>query len=560
MPQETLMNDKAPAGTAQRAYNDLHEHIAALDKAGLLTKIDAPINKDTEMHPLVRWQFRGGIPEPERKAFLFNNVTDSRGRTYDIPVVIGALAANAEIYRIGIGVDRVEDIGPQWDHAFNNPVQPNVVEDAPVHEIVLQGDDVKGEGKGLDALPIPISTPGFDVGPYFTAATWITKDPDDGVQNMGVYRGNLKAPDRVAVMMLMSMQAGGYYHWKKYQERGERMPVAIILGCPPVVEYTGPAKVKMGVDELSVAGGLGGGPINVAKGKTVDLMVPAVAQVVVEGYMDPEYLEPEGPFGESHGYVALEEYNLVMDVTAITRRKDAVISSIISQVTPSESSVIKRVAYEPQYLSHLRDTLSIKGVKKVSMHEPLTNLRRVVFIQFERDVPRTEIWRGLYGISALQPAVGKYCIAINEDIDPESGDAVFWAMSYRANPDLDVQILKHRARGHGPVLKDVDSDSTMLIDATLKADMPPVALPKKEYMEHAKELWEKLGLPPLKPESPWYGYSLGDWNDDWDLAAERAAQGEYLRNGERSAQWKRKLENPQVPIRDVLGDDFFDKD
>lgn len=549
--------DEVASAAGTRSYNDIQEHLAALDEAGLLIAIDEPINKDTEMHPLVRWQFRGGIPEPERKAFLFTNVTDSRGRQYDIPVVVGALAANPEIYRIGMGVDSLEEIGPRWERGLGNPVDTNVVAEAPCQEIVLEGAEVQGEGKGLDALPIPISTPGFDVAPYFTAATWITKDPDDGVQNMGVYRGNLKAPDRVAVMMLISLSAGGYYHWKKYQARGERMPVAIVLGCPPVVEYTGPQKVKMGVDELTVAGGLAGGPINVVKGATVDLLVPAEAQVIVEGYIDPEYLEPEGPFGESHGYVALEEYNLIMDVTAITRRRKPIISSIISQVTPSESSVIKRVAYEPMFLSYLTNTLGVKGVKKVAMHEPLTNLRRVVMVQFERGVAKTEIWRALYGVATYMPAVGKYCIAIDEDIDPDSGDSVFWALSYRANPALDVQILKHRARGHGPVLKGVDSDSTLLIDATLKEDMAPVALPKQEYMEHAKQLWERLGLPPLKPESPWYGYSLGDWTEEWDLAARRAAEGDYLRNGERSAQWRRKLTDPQVPIRDVLGDDFF---
>jgi 4-hydroxy-3-polyprenylbenzoate decarboxylase len=326
-----------------------------------------------------------------------------------------------------------------------------------------------------------------------------------------------------------------------------------------VVEYTGPQKVKLGVDELGVAGGLAGGPINVVRGITVDLLVPAEAQVVVEGLIDPKYLEPEGPFGESHGYVALEEYNLVMTVTAITRRRDAVISSIISQVTPSESSVIKRVAYEPLFLSHLRDTLGIKGVTKVGLHEPLTNLRRILMVQFERGVAKTEIWRALYGATSLQPAVGKFVIAIDEDIDPGNADAVFWAMAYRANPALDIQILGHRARGHGPVLKGVESDSTLLIDATLKADLPPVALPKREYMEHAKELWEKLGLPPLKPEAPWYGYSLGDWNDEWDLAARRATEGDYLRNGERSAQWRRELPDPQVPVQDVIGKDFFDK-
>ncbi|MCH7544761.1 MAG: UbiD family decarboxylase, partial [Proteobacteria bacterium] len=89
---------------AGRGYPDLQEHLKALDAAGLLVTIDEPINKDTEMHPLVRWQFRGGIPEAERKAFLFTNITDSKGRKYDIPVVIGALAANAEIYGIGMGV------------------------------------------------------------------------------------------------------------------------------------------------------------------------------------------------------------------------------------------------------------------------------------------------------------------------------------------------------------------------------------------------------------------------------------------------------------------------
>ena len=529
---------------AERRYNDLQQHIAALKAANLLHVIDAPVNKDTQMHPLVRWQYRGGIPERDRKAFLFTNVVDSRGHQYDIPVVIGALAATADVYRIGMDCD-LDKIGAKWSNAIANPIPPREVKDAACQEVVIQGDELRGEGNGVDALPIPISTPGFDAGPYLTAATWITKDPDDGVQNMGVYRGNLKAPDRIAVMMLISLSAGGYYHWKKYQARGEKMPVCIVLGCPPMVEFTGPQKLQIGQDELAVAGGLAGEPINVVRAKTCDLMVPADAEVIIEGLIDDEYLEPEGPFGESHGYVALEEYNLVMQVTAVTRRQQPVIPSIISQVTPSESSVIKRVAYEPLYLSHLRDTMSVKGVIRVSMHEPLTNLRRVVMVQFERGVAKTEIWRALYGVASLQPAVGKYVIAINEDIDPENGDAVFWALGYRANPALDVQILGHRARGHGPVLKGVDSDSTLLIDATLKADMPPVALPKREFMEDAKALWESLGLPELKPEAPWHGYSLGDWSDKWDAMAKRATDGEYLRNGEISWQLRRKVPEPR---------------
>ena len=541
-----------------RAYKDLWEHIDELDKAGLLYRIDKPINKDTEMHPLVRWQFRGGIPEAERKAFLFTNITDSKGRTYDMPVLIGGLAASPEIYRIGMGAATVGDIRPLWDRALNQPVETTVVDTAPCQDIVTTGADIQGPGKGLDALPIPISTPGYDVGPYFTAATWITKDIDSSVQNMGVYRGNLKSPDRLAVMMQIASSAGGYHHWKGYQARGEKMPVCIVLGCPPVVEYTGPQKVKMGVDELTVAGGLAGGSINIVKAKTVDLYVPAEAQVIVEGFIDPEYLEPEGPFGESHGYVALEEYNFTMDVTAITQQRKPVVSSIISQVTPSESSVIKKVAFEPMFLSHLRDTIGIRGVQKVSLHEPLTNLRRFVSVTMDRSASQTEVWRALTGVSSYQPAIGKYCIAINDDIDPENADALLWAMSYRANPVTDIQIINYRSRGHGPVLKDAENESTMLIDATLKYDLPPVALPKKEFMERAKELWEELGLPPLAPETPWHGYSLGDWNEKWDAMAKRATDGDYLINGERTGQLKQKLEDPQVSIRDVLGNDIVE--
>jgi 4-hydroxy-3-polyprenylbenzoate decarboxylase len=210
------------------------------------------------------------------------------------------------------------------------------------------------------------------------------------------------------------------------------------------------------------------------------------------------------------------------------------------------------------FLSHLRDTLGIRSVKKVSLHEPLTNLRRFVMVTMERDALKSDIWRALTGISAYQSAVGKYCIAINDDIDPDNADAILWAMSYRANPVKDIQIINYRARGHGPVLRESEDESTMLIDATLKYDLPPVALPTKEFMERAKELWEELGLPPLTPESPWHGYSLGDWNNKWEAMAKRATDGDYLINGERTAQLKQKLVDPQVSIRDVLGNDIVE--
>src|SRR5437660_11322039 len=111
----------------KRSYADLHEHLKALEAAGLLIRVDRPINKDTEMHPLVRWQFRGGIEEKDRKAFLFTNVVDAKGGKYDIPVVVGALAANREIYRIGMGCP-LDKINETWTRAIANPIAPNIVQ------------------------------------------------------------------------------------------------------------------------------------------------------------------------------------------------------------------------------------------------------------------------------------------------------------------------------------------------------------------------------------------------------------------------------------------------
>ena len=534
--------------TSQRTYRDLQEHLDELDRAGLLYKINRVINKDTEMHPLVRWQFQGGIKPEMRRGFLFSNITDGKGRSFPgYQVSIGALSSNPEIYSIGMNKP-VAVIGETWLKAIENPVPTREVESAVCQEIVFSGDEITGRGKGLEAIPIPVSTPGFDVAPYLTAALWITKDPETGVQNMGVYRGNLKSADRICVMTERTTLAGAYVHWKAYRRLGRKMPVAIVLGAPPIVEYTGPQKLPLGLDELTVAGALAGGPINVVKCKTIDLMVPAEANVVIEGHIDTEFLEPEGPFGESHGYMQVEEYNFIVKVQAITKRKEAIITSIISQVTPSESSVIKRLAYEPLFLSHLRDHLNIKGVKRVVMHEPLTNLRKVVTVVVDRSMIKTEVWRALEGLASLQPAVGKICVAVNDDINPDNADALLWAIAYRCNPINDVHITPNRSVGHAPHTDGPQIESTMFIDATLKVDFPPVALPKKEFMENAKAIWEELKLPELIPQKPWHGYSLGYWSETWDNCAEIAAKSEWLENGKRTEMATKRLEEPQIPI------------
>jgi 4-hydroxy-3-polyprenylbenzoate decarboxylase len=532
----------------ERCYPDLHEHVLALARAGLLVVVDEPINKDTEMHPVVRWQFRGGIPEQERKAFLFTQPTDSKGRRFAASVLVAGLAANREIYRIGFGKP-LEAISQTWLDAMAAPIKPRTVDDAPCHDVVVTGRDLDQDGQALDGLPVPISTPGWDNAPYLSAGHYITKDPDTGIQNVGNYRGQLKTPRRLGMNPSVELRAGIYAHWRKYRARGEPLPCAVVVGCPPVVSYASVQKMAEDLDEIAVAGAIAGGPINVARAKTVDLLVPAEAEIVIEGFINTELLEPEAPFGESHGYVNLQEYNAFMDVTAITRRRNPILTSFISQVTPSESSVIRRAAMEPVFLDHLRSTLSIRGVKRVAMHEPLTSLYAVIGIQFGRGTPDTEVWRALHGAASLHRFAGKWIIAVDEDIDPGNADALFWAMSYRCQPQHDLHLLPHKDPGHGPRgPRDSGETAAVLINAMLKGTFAPVALPTREFMEKAKAIWERLGLPPLKPEPPWHGYDLGYWPEHLERQARMAVEGDYFALGQEQAQKRRSDVEMNTPV------------
>ncbi len=548
MAEKRTVRALKPQPVSPRRYPDLHEHLERLEREGLLIRVTEPVDKDQEMHPLVRWQFRGGIKEKDRKAFLFEKPVDAKGKIYDIPVAIGILAANRQIYGTGLGSDPTK-VNELWADAKNHPIAPVEIpsETAPVHEISCAGKELKLAGQGLDGLPVPISTPGWDNAPYVSAAHFITKDPDSGTQNIGTYRAMIKAPDRVGCNPSLELGQGIYLHWEKYRAKGEKMPAALCIGGVPAISYVAAQKLAYDVDEFAVAGGLVKAPIRVVRAKTVPLMVPADAEIIVEGWVSTEWLEPEAPFGESHGHVNPKEYNPFMDVTCITRRKNAILCSIISQVTPSESSVMKKMAYEPLYLDHLKNVLGVKSVRRVMLHEPLTATQKFTIIQL-RNASRAEVWRALMGAVAFRPSMSKIVIAVDEDIDPENLDAVFWALGYRSQPHRDVQIIQGTDVGHAPRhdARGSADDSCLLWDATLKQTFPPISLPTKDYMERARQLWEKLKLPKLDPESPWYGYSLGDWNSELDEEAKLATAGEFWKTGAKIAKQRRRADDIAV--------------
>ena len=217
----------------------------------------------------------------------------------------------------------------------------------------------------------------------------------------------------------------------------------------------------------------------------MDLEVPATAEVVFEGIIPTQYLEEEGPFAESMGYVDPRTLSGVFELTCITHRKNPIWVSIISQVTPSESSKIKAMGMPTLILRFLKNK-GLSSVLEVSLMEPLVNLRPYVVIKMKKKDDQ-EPWKAMDALLEYGDRVGKLVIAVDEDINPHDPVAVTWAITHRSQPHKDIKVVGDRPFGATPIGMVVNhpssrydnSESSLLIDATRKADFPPLSLPKK---------------------------------------------------------------------------------
>lgn len=531
-------------------YRDLREHLKALEEKGKLVRIKRPINKDTEMHPLVRLQFRG-LPEEERKAFLFENVTDSRGRKYNSPVAVAAIAASADVYAIGMMCAK-DEIGKKWTEAQKNPIKPRIVASGPVHEEVHVGDTLLEHG-GLDEFPVPISTPGFDPAPFFTSPYIVTKDPNTGIRNVGTYRCHLKSPTKTGICTTLAIQDFAT-HWRLCKERGIPLQAAIVVGAAPNIGFVSVSKLPYGVDEFAVAGGLAGAPVELVKCKTVDLEVPAGAEIVIEGEVPTDVVEPEAPFGEFTGYMGQRRFSPFMNVKCITHRKKPIWQSFLSQFPPSESSQIRLMGWGHVLYYHLRHELKMEHVLEVAIPQQCATMGFVV-IKMKRTEPG-EVMRTLEA-AGKKFGTNKVIVAVDEDIDPWDAEMVNWAISFRMQPHRDIKINKYPAvytmdysveppgeeiaRGRDPRFQQMPDYSVLLMDATLKWNYPPTALPAREYMERALQIWKEEGLPDLKLKTPWWGYNLGDWTEENESESQQAVKGLYYETGKKLATRKKKI-------------------
>jgi 4-hydroxy-3-polyprenylbenzoate decarboxylase len=518
-------------------YKDLREYIQVLEQNSSLVRFKREINKDTELMPLVRWQFRG-LPSKDRKAFLFENVIDVKGKKYWGASLVGSHAASRKIYSLAMNC-RPDEIMEKWQHAQQHPIKPKMVEEGPAQEEVHLGANLLEHG-GLGEFAVPISSPGFDNAPYFSAGNCISRDPETGVRNVGDYRCMVKSPTR------LGMGAQGQAHinrnWQKYKKQGIPMPVAISVGPTPNIGLVSVIEVPYGVDEFDVAGGIAGAPVELVKCKTVDLEVPATSEIVIEGFIPIDFLEREGPFGEYTGYMGMGGPRLFMEVTCITHRKNPIWNSYISQFPPSESSMITMVGNEARHTKHLKHELGIDNLVEFAAHEDSGGRQFYVISMANPTTP--QVWQALYGASAMSIRHNKVIIAVDDDVDPRDMDSVVWALCYRMQPHRDIQVVVGKSAGLDPsavppakaeAMHETPQTSTLLIDATRKWGYPPTSLPAREFMEKAKKIWEEEGLPSLTAKMPWYGSSLGYWPEEIAEEAKLALAGDHYKTGEKLA-------------------------
>ncbi len=520
-------------------FKDLRDLISELEANQKLHRIKQGIATDTELMPLVRWQFRG-LREEERRAFLFEH-PERNGKKYDGQVLVACYAGSRQIYAIGMQ-SRIEDIYTRWVSAQTNPVQPKVVTHGVCQEEVHIGDTLLTHG-GLEEFPIPISTPGLDNAPYLTAPHFVTKDPETGTYNVGVYRAMIKSPTHMGANAVENQHL--FIHRRKWREKGhKKMPAAVLLGVLPNLAFCGVSSLPYGVSEYDVAGGISREPLELVKCKTSDLLVPAHAEIVIEGEIDTEWLERDGSFGEYTGYIGRFKMTPYFDVTCITHRQRPIHSFFLSQFPPSESSKLRQIGSEGVYLKYLRHDANVPAVQDVAFHETGGSWQFCV-IRLKKSHPY-EPWQALHAAAGLNPVLCKILIAVDDDIDPWDADSINWALSFRLQPHRDVEIIRGRVTGLDPSGASPDSPdarypnpphggSAMLMDATRKSPYPPVALPIRKYMEKAKANWEKMGLPPLSPKEPWCGYELGFWTDEEKEEAELALRGEHYKTGKKVA-------------------------
>ncbi|MFQ5853306.1 MAG: UbiD family decarboxylase [Candidatus Binatia bacterium] len=472
-------------------YRDLREYLAALDKRGFLCHVQAEVDKDWEIAAVCRRTFQE-IPQERRPALIFDRI-----KGYNIPLVIGILGGSRQIYATALEAE-VEQVLEKWESGAKRPLKTRLVETGPCQEVVHMGEEAN-----FEILPAPIWTVGQDPGPYHTSPFVISRDPETRIQNMGVYRVQVKGARRAGLMINPPRNMN--HHIRKNEAQGRGTDVALVFGTDPVVGLTAVTPFPYGVNELEVAGGIRGEPVEAVRCLTADLEVPATAEIVVEGKIPCKGREPEGPFGEYGGYMGTGGYHPFIEITCITHRRNPIYQAFLSQMPPSESSCIKSLGREMVIRRHLKDNL---GIPVRDVHLPESGGATGMLLISIKKQNRFQPLKAMMGAWSLHDVFGKLTIVVDDDIDIRNPFQVEWALSFRMQPADDVTVIKNtdpltldpsQPLWFGEKVKPTEQTSSKLgIDATRKHPFPALAVPPKEHLEKVEAQWERYGIREIK--------------------------------------------------------------
>jgi 4-hydroxy-3-polyprenylbenzoate decarboxylase len=442
------------------ALDNLRAFIGAIDAAGDLVRVERPVAVDRAMTEIADRCMKspGGGP-----ALLFQHPTLTSGGASRHPVAVNLFGSERRM-ALALGVGCLDEIGERISALLNLKVPdtlfgklamlPQLAEvakfppktiggRAPCQETIIRGPDVD-----LGQLPIPICWP-EDGGPYITLPGVITRDPTTGVRNVGMYR--IQVIGRNEVAMHWQRHKVGAAHWRELAGRGETMPVAIALGGDPASIYAASAPLPPTIDEFLFAGFLRREPVRLVKALTSDLEVPAEAEFVLEGHIDPrEELVLEGPFGDHTGFYSLADYYPKVHITAVTMRTEPI----------WPHTIVGRPPMEDYYLGHATERIFLPLLKVtlpeiVDIHMPAEGIfHNLVLVSIDKQYPGQayKVMNGLWGQGLM--SLAKVIVVVDKDVKVRDPKEAWWVALNHIDPERDVRfsmgpidVLDHASRG-----------------------------------------------------------------------------------------------------------------
>ena len=479
------------------AYDNLAEFVQVLERAGELKRISHPVNAELEITEIADRVMKAGGP-----ALLFENVV---GKT--IPLLINAFGSTKRM-ALALGVNDIEEIAAAISKLIQTRppknfkdklgllgelvklagIPPRIVKEAACQDVVIRDPD-------LNLLPVLTCWPG-DAGPFITLPMVFSKDPGKGTRNVGLYR--MQVFDRRTTGMHWHLHKVGARHFPQQKENKGKLELAVCLGGDPAMIYAATAPLPPQIDEILFTGFLRKKGLDLVKGVTVDVEVPANSDIVIEGYVDPaEPLRREGPFGDHTGFYSLADDYPVFHVTCITHRKNPIYPTTIVGRPPMEDAYLGK-ATERLFLPLLRVTLPEIVDMNLPVHGVFHNLA-IISIKKEYPAHARKVMHALWGLGQMM--FTKTLIVVDHDVNVHDLAEVTWVVGNHIEPKRDVifsdgpvDVLDHAAPmlGYG---------SKLGIDATRKwrsegfeREWPGAIIMDEKTKNYIDSIWDKLGI------------------------------------------------------------------